>query len=51
LVIHSREHQIDVIENLEAMIAGSGTGAQMHSNFWLSMERKGPQFGKLFLFF
>ncbi|CBY07697.1 unnamed protein product [Oikopleura dioica] len=39
LVIHSREHQIDVIENLEAMIAGSGTGAQMHSNFWLSMER------------
>jgi len=39
LVIHSQKHQVDVIKNLEEMIQGSGTGANMHSNFWLSMER------------
>merc|ERR1711953_387779 len=39
VVIHSREHQKDVTEKLEEMIENSGTGAAMHSNFWLSMER------------
>jgi len=39
LVIHSKEHQTNVIAKLEAMIGDTGTGAQMHSNFWLSMER------------
>ncbi|CAG5112048.1 Oidioi.mRNA.OKI2018_I69.chr2.g6304.t1.cds [Oikopleura dioica] len=39
LVIHSRDHQEDVTEKLEEMINETGTGAAMHSNFWLSMER------------
>jgi hypothetical protein len=51
LVIHSQEHQVDVIQNLKEMIQGSGTGANMHSNFWLSMERKGHQFCKSNYFF